>query len=217
MSTSSKCPGCGAMITSFAAICPECGYEFQNIENSQTVKRFYEQIVDYDDQIASVVGHKKSGPVGVGMVLLWIFLFPVMFAIFLIKLGKKSKMGGFTGIEKSKANAISMFPIPNSRNDLMEIAIMIHGQIKPVSYVDCLADSGINNQEWNKIWMNKLDQITKKSEIALSEDKGGLGKIKTYCAEARQIINDNNKKQWILLGTCTVLFIILIVCLSLNA
>ena len=39
-----KCPNCGAAVLGGSAICPECGYEFRNVQANSTAKRFAEQL-----------------------------------------------------------------------------------------------------------------------------------------------------------------------------
>lgn len=35
-----KCPQCGAVIGTFQMVCPECGYEFNNVETNKFVEKF---------------------------------------------------------------------------------------------------------------------------------------------------------------------------------
>lgn len=39
-----KCPACGAMITAFSAICPECGHEFSNIAANSSIQKLFEML-----------------------------------------------------------------------------------------------------------------------------------------------------------------------------
>lgn len=39
-----KCPACGCLIGSFNMICPECGYEFNNIQTNQYMETFFAKI-----------------------------------------------------------------------------------------------------------------------------------------------------------------------------
>ena len=39
-----KCPACGAMIQSFSTKCSDCGHDFRNIDNANSIKDFLEII-----------------------------------------------------------------------------------------------------------------------------------------------------------------------------
>lgn len=39
-----KCPACGAMIVSFSVSCPECGYQFTNIEANSSIQKLFEML-----------------------------------------------------------------------------------------------------------------------------------------------------------------------------
>ena len=53
-----KCPACGNMRDSFAAVC-ECGYTFQNVQSVQSLKDFTEKIEEYDttEQVYREIRH----------------------------------------------------------------------------------------------------------------------------------------------------------------
>ncbi len=44
-----KCPACGAIVGAFKGICPECGYEFSNIDANLSSKRLYDAIAKESD------------------------------------------------------------------------------------------------------------------------------------------------------------------------
>lgn len=39
-----KCPSCGTMIQSFSTHCPDCGFEFRNIEANASIQRLFEML-----------------------------------------------------------------------------------------------------------------------------------------------------------------------------
>lgn len=45
-----KCPACGAMITAFSAICPECGHEFSNIAANSSIQKLFEMLNEAEGQ-----------------------------------------------------------------------------------------------------------------------------------------------------------------------
>lgn len=62
-----KCPACGGLIGSFNMICPECGYEFNNIQSNQYMETFFAKLdeakKEKENQLTSRV--KNSGLFGV--------------------------------------------------------------------------------------------------------------------------------------------------------
>ena len=118
------------------------------------------------------------------------------------------------GDEKIKANAISMFPILNSRNDLIESALLFESQIKPLSYFAMLTESGTSVQRWNRVWLDKFSQIVKKSEISLKGDNESLKQIHTSFNNAKAIVEKNKKNMMIALGGLTGIFVIILIIAS---
>lgn len=203
-----KCPACGALRTSFSAICPDCGYEYHDVEVSQTTQKFFEQITKYDEAIAQSEENNATNPgIKIGVVLLWLFFFPFMLIYYLLKLAANSKVSEFKGNKKLKANAITAFPIPNSRNDLLETAMMTEGQIKKLSFSNVLGKSGTDIQMWNEIWLSKLGSIVKKAEIALKDDSSCVNQIKSLYTASEDIVKANSKMRWIEIGILALLFI----------
>ena len=43
-----KCPSCGATVQSTQIRCPECGYEFENIEANSSISKLFEMLNDVD-------------------------------------------------------------------------------------------------------------------------------------------------------------------------
>lgn len=204
-----KCPACGALRESFAAICPECGYEFTDVQTSNALANFTEKIEQYDRQIA-MSSHNTGSGFSFWIVVAWIFLFPIMFGIFIIK-KINAKHTQLTGIEKAKAETILNFPIPNSRNDLLEFSIFAENHITTLNFLSALLESGINTQKWNKIWLDKAKQIEGKASIVLKEDKSTLSQIKKAVATIENIYKNNDKTQWIATGALGVVFVVIII------
>lgn len=50
------CPNCGAQIPGGAAKCPECGFEFRNIEANRSVQRFAEGLNAVNDKMSDSFG-----------------------------------------------------------------------------------------------------------------------------------------------------------------
>lgn len=204
-----KCPACGAVLTSFATRCPDCGAEIIDIEANSNVKEFADRIDSYDAQIDGSNASEKSG-VSLGVILLWIFLFPFMMGWFLFKM-YSNNTANLQGVAKQKANYIMNFPIPNSRNDLLEFGILVESQVETFDYSKALTKAGGDIQAWNKVWLSKMDQIVKKSKISMKDEPSTLGEINKLYAMAQSKVKSNQSKQYTLLGALGVVFVAIIV------
>ncbi len=210
----SKCPACGALRHSFTAVCPDCGHEFTDISTSRSLSEFTSKIEGYDLAMAQNAGSSDYGGIGLGKILLWIFIFPLMLMIFIVRcliaiLNKiKLRHLPFTGIEKAKSDAIRNYPIPASRKDLMEYALFIDDQVAPVSFIDSTTRHGINTQRWNRIWASKAAQVEKKARISLMDDPQALRLVCELCQSAVTKYQKNEKTMWIGLIVLVVTFIV---------
>lgn len=45
-----KCPACGALVPAFSGRCPECGYEFSNVEVNQSIKQLADLLMKEHDE-----------------------------------------------------------------------------------------------------------------------------------------------------------------------
>lgn len=202
-----KCPACGTLRESFAAVCPECGYEFTDIQTSDALEKFTVRIDEYDRLIAEDDRYKSGGGVGFWTVVLWILFFPIMLILFIIKKAK-AKHEELKGNEKLKSEAILNFPIPNSRNDLMEFIFMVENRVKPLTYFNALTQGGLDIQKWNNVWKTKAEHIQKKAQIALSGDSKSLNNINDSIAKINNQIAQNDKTQWIMMGGLLAIFLV---------
>lgn len=165
-----KCPACGSSIQSLSAICPDCGHEFRNIENVNSIKEFF---IDYQKIEDSVHVTKTGGLLG--------FVDDSE--------GKRQKQ-----VFSKKQEFIMHFPIPNSKEDILEFLMMAvplampakkggFGLIKKFS-----ANFGDDeNKNWThkiaEVWLQKCEQIIMKAHFSMKEDKNTLEEINKYAKE----------------------------------
>ncbi|MDE6534661.1 MAG: hypothetical protein K2K82_01480 [Muribaculaceae bacterium] len=201
-----KCPACGAMRSAVDAVCPECGYEFHDVQASQTLEKLADKLEKYDAMIAAEDHLNDSSSIGFWTVILWIFFFPIMMIIFLIK-RFAATTAELTGAKKLKAEAILNFPVPKSKNDLLDFSIFMENRIKPLNLFSALTKSGMNTQKWNKIWIEKAQSVEKSAQISLKGDSESLREVRKIAQTMSTIYDKNVKIQWITLGSAAALFI----------
>jgi len=91
----------------------------------------------------------------------------------------------WTPEDKRRQSMIEGFPVPNSKEDLMEFIILATGQIKPVSTISRVFSLQAKHQlEWNEIWASKCKQVYTKARIAMQDDPNSIKTISQLMAEA---------------------------------
>lgn len=148
-----KCPACGAMVESFQTKCPECGHEFSNIEANSTTQKLMAAL-DECNQQATNQGTVSS------------------------ILGGVARIYGLDSITARKTQIIQNFPVPNAKEDLIEMLVLAHSNVQAKnSSVDAMRLSGV--------WKAKEKQIRTKADIVLKNDPDYIALIESW-----------NKKKW---------------------
>jgi hypothetical protein len=167
-----KCPACGSMIKSFQTKCPDCDHEFRNIENVNSIKEFFR---DYQKIEQSVSVIKKTG----GFMGLMVD----------DSEGQRQKQ-----VFSKKKEFIMHFPIPNSKEDIIEFLMMAVPLAKPAKkggfgfMKNVAAKFGDDeNKNWNHliagVWIQKCEQIIMKAKFSMKDDKRTLEEIIQYAKE----------------------------------
>ena len=137
-----KCPNCGEILDSFISSCPSCGYELRGATPTSAIKelsRKLEQIEkerEIEPPAKSIIG-KLYGTEG-----------------------KVSKT------DEQKINLIRSFPIPNTKEDVLEFMILASSNINFKLYG--LGDRGIitaSQREVSDAWFAKMEQVNEKAQI----------------------------------------------------
>jgi len=160
-----KCPACGAMITAFSAICPECGHEFSNIAANSSIQKLFEML----NQVEAESKEDPSGLMG-GMAR---------------TMGSIYSFGGDKDTRKKKA-IIQNFPIPTTKDDILEFLSLAVPLARKPSFMDRL-NAAPNSAEkiMPGVWKSKCEQIIMKAKFSLKDDKQTLEMIREYADELK--------------------------------
>jgi hypothetical protein len=175
-----KCPACGAIVQSFATKCADCSTEFRNIEASQNITKFFEKLDElesnrkenpYDNQ-------KQESGISVGtLIKWWIFwwiLIPLKLLTYLINKSKPSK---WSTTDSRKEEMIMNFPVPNSREEIIEFITLSVSKIQTISIIKRFDEEGKYITKWNSIWKKKAEQVFTKAKLSMTDDKATIQSI----------------------------------------
>ena len=159
-----KCPACNAIVQSFQTKCSDCGHEFSNIEANVSIEKLFKLITEIEN-----TPKEKFG----------------MFQ-------EDKKEAYESDLVQKKAELIKNFPIPNTKNDILEFltSAVPHarkvktglGSLFSSKFIGGVSDA-YKEQEIGKAWKNKCEQIILKARFSLKEDKKALDEINMYAQE----------------------------------
>ena len=176
-----KCPACGAIVPSMAAKCPECGYEFTNVEANSSTRLLMQKIDKIQAQYAELTANVDNKDES---------------AIRTRGYQVKRQLNDRT------AQLIQNFPIPNTREDLIEFLTLCIGNSK--------ADSVMldGNDPVTPAWRKKLQQVIAKVKVALPNDQQAQELIDEYEGKRE---NSKKKGKKIAIGIVVLIVIALLI------
>ena len=161
-----KCPACGAIVQSFTARCVECGFEFNVSETTQSIERLF-------DMLNAVEAESREDATG-------------LFGGLSQAMGQQMSMDGGKTIRRKKS-IIQNFPIPTSKNDILEFLTLAVPQAKYKTFMGMPVNDASDPEKFylGPVWKAKCEQIIMKAKIALRDDKETLDIIQQYAEELK--------------------------------
>ena len=162
-----KCPACGAMVQSFQTKCTDCGHEFSNIEANASIDKLFKMLNDAEDN------RKEDSDTSNPLKAMGSFY--------------AKSFSGLTGpgkVDKKKMEIISNFPIPTTKNDILEFLSLALPKAKQIG--NFLTKNNPENKAHNEfvpVWKTKCEQIIMKAKFSMKEDKKALEEIMQYANE----------------------------------
>ncbi len=148
-----KCPGCGAMAQSFQTKCPDCGHEFSNIGSNVSIGKLF-------DMLNACEAERANSPKGV---------FDAVFG---------QALRDVDPVTEKKRAIISGFPIPNTKEDILEFLSMAVPNAKKKG--NLLTQDEPRNKAHNALvstWQAKCEQIIMKAKFSMKDDSKTLNDI----------------------------------------
>lgn len=154
-----KCPACGAIAQSFQTKCSDCSHEFSNIGANVSIGKLFEMLnACENDRKESIAGAFGS--------------------LMATALGQADK------VTEKKKSIISAFPIPNTKDDILEFLSTAIPNAKQKG--NFLTKQNPENKSHNDLattWLSKCEQIIMKAKFSMKEDKKTLEEIMQYGKE----------------------------------
>ncbi len=165
-----KCPSCGAPVQSFTAKCSDCGHEFSNIEANTSIQKLFKMLDDAesqrDDKVTAggIIGGLFKNSIGGGAL--------------------SNALGGGSKTDKRKREIISSFPVPNTKDDILEFLSLSFPKAKSKgNFFTKNNPEYIEHNEFVSVWKAKCEQVIMKAKFSMKEDKKALEEIMQYAKE----------------------------------
>ena len=165
-----KCPSCGSPTQAFATKCSDCGHEFRNIQATQSVQKLFEML----NELETTREEDESNPL------------KAMGGMFSKVVSGQGAFGGGK-VGQQKTELIKNFPVPNTKEDLLEfLSMAVPRAKKKGGFFSKFSDGAYEIIAHNNIapvWHSKCEQIIMKAKFSMKEDKAILEQIEYYAKQ----------------------------------
>lgn len=162
-----KCPSCGSPVQSFITQCSDCGHEFSNIKANESIQKLFEMLNEAED--------KRSEDVNTTNPLKAMGSFYA------------KSFSGLTGpgkVDKKKMEIISNFPIPTTKEDILEFLSLALPKAKMLgNFLTKKSNENKSHNDFAPVWKTKCEQVIMKARFSLKDDKKTLEEINYYAKE----------------------------------
>ena len=171
-----KCPHCGSVVESFQIKCPTCGFELRGQNSSNSIKDFTKGLDEIEKEYFNNIDKKDTE----------FSLFKndgkgFLAKTFELAADEERRADIKERCFKRKLQYIKNFPVPNSKEDLIEFFILatenidINCFVKKKGMLGKLFSETINSdykdQELSATWLSKMKMIYKKMLLSFKGDK----------------------------------------------
>jgi hypothetical protein len=175
------CPACGASAKAMELVCSECSHEFTNTKANSTLLKLLEEI--------EKINNKE-------------ILSPQILKGALGDLAQKNTID--LERNKLKSELIENFPIPNSREDILEFLAFSVSKAKDNSYISYFGDGYSTSGAWRK----KADEIIIKSKIMFKNDTSFYNQILAYENDSKTSLKSRNRMRNVIIAIIAIILII---------
>jgi hypothetical protein len=164
-----KCPACGGMVGAFKAICSDCGHEFSNVEVTNSTQKLYNELIRVEEE------ERNRPKPNSGFRSLTSFISGDMN-------DPAAELQLNARIYKRKIGVVSMFPIPNTKADILEfLSLAVSEGGKEIK--GFFSFQQMEEKEYIRTWRAKAEQVVLKARFSLKEDKKLIEEINIYAKQ----------------------------------
>lgn len=184
-----KCPNCGEHLSAFEVSCHNCNFEFHNIAASTAVQNLANEISKIE---AGRIDYDKD-------------------------INSKQRLGKeeeISSIDKSIANVIRTFAVPNTKEDILEFMMLAASNIEmellednPNATVDVKSRKLVSDA-----WVIKFEQTYQKAKMALGKSPDFI-EIKEYYEKKEKEIHRSKTKRKRLLFWLILIYAVFLIAL----
>ena len=159
-----KCPACAAISQSFQTKCSDCGHEFSNIGANVSIGKLFEMLNacenDRKEDSNSITGAFGS------------------------LMAKSLGQNQGDKVTEKKKSIISGFPIPNTKDDILEfLSTAIPNAKQKGNFMTKQLPENKSHNDLAPTWFSKCEQIVMKAKFSMKEYKKVLEEIMLYAKE----------------------------------
>lgn len=171
-----RCPNCGDILDAYESVCETCGYERRGAKATSSVQELSRKLEEIEAQ---------RPPKKVSSVFTQAFT-----------------QGHISKTDEQKINLIQNFPIPNSKEDIMEFAILAIFNVNPDAFSTLSTASSYNSapkQAISNAWLSKFEQAYQKGELMFGKTPE-LEKLYALYMSKKKSIRIKKYGPWILIA-----------------
>jgi hypothetical protein len=175
------CPACGASVKSFQLKCEDCDHEFSSTKANSNVLKLLGEIEKINNREISTPQILKGA------------------------LGEQAKKSGMD-MEKNKLKSelIENFPVPNTREDILEFLAYSLSKGKDNSYMSFFGETHSTSGAWRK----KAEEIIIKSKILFKADTNLYNQLLEYELDFRASVKSRNRVRNLSIAVFSIILII---------
>ena len=168
-----NCPCCGDILNSFVTNCPSCGYEVREARPTSSVKELVTKLESIESRQMPIIEEKKS----------------LMKMVFGKDLKDEDEIQEATRRFENqkiqeKVNVIINYPVPNTKEDILEFMILATSNINTKLGID---------DDLSKAWIQKMEQVYQRAELTIKNSRD-LNPIKNLYNNKKNEIEKKKKK-----------------------
>ena len=163
--TTNKCPNCQANIDASSTTCDYCKYDIVNRQSNASIQHLFQLLNDAEEE-------RKNDPDGV---------FSSIGKVF------SEAFSDITGpgkVDRKKIEIISSFPIPTTKNDILEFLALAYPKAKQIgNFFTRNSDKNKLHNRFAQVWKSKCEQIILKAKFSMKDDNETLNEVLYYGKE----------------------------------